>query len=89
MRDNILNIRATGDTKQLLQQAANMLGTTVSAFVMSCATEKAHELLNKQQHFILSDIEWKALIQVLDESPQSQNKKLQTLLREPEIFAGE
>ena len=47
MRNTSLNIRTTDKTKHLLQQVSDMLGTTVSGFLLSSATEKAYEIIQK------------------------------------------
>ena len=42
MRDILLNVRTNSETKQLLKEAATMLGTTVTGFLLSTATKEAH-----------------------------------------------
>lgn len=78
MRRITLNIRTTNETKNLLQQAANMLGTTVSGFLLNSASERAYDLIQNQTHFFLNDYEWNALCERLDCSPH-ENQKLKSL----------
>lgn len=53
MKNILLNVRTTNETKQLLKEAARMLGTTVSGFLLSAATKEAHELINNKTHLEL------------------------------------
>lgn len=88
MRNTTLNIRTTDQNKYLLQQAANMLGTTVSGFLLNTATEKAHQLIQNQNHFTLDDAHWDKFCQVLDRKP-SKNIKLEGLLKTKSVFKDE
>ena len=88
MRNTTLNIRTTDRTKHLLQQAANMLGTTVSGFLLSTATDRAYELIQNQSHFVLDNEEWEDFCAALDRSPRKK-KKLKSLLLENGVFENE
>ena len=85
MRNTTLNIRTTDANKYLLQQAAEMLGTTVSGFLLNTATEKAHELIQNQKYFTLDDEHWNKFYQALDREP-SKNSKLAELLKSNSVF---
>jgi len=85
MRNTTLNIRTTDKTKHLLQQAANMLGTTVSGFLLNSATAKAHEIIQNQNHFFLDDNRWNMFCEELDRAP-SKNKKLQAVINSKGVF---
>ena len=88
MRNTSLNIRTTDKTKHLLQQVSDMLGTTVSGFLLTCATEKAYEIIQNQSSFCLAEEEWDKLCKDLDRSP-TKNKKLQQLIHAKGVFTGE
>lgn len=88
MRNISLNIRTTDNTKMLLQQAADLLGVTVSSFLLNTATEKACKLIESQNHFYLKEEQWKKLSKALDKEG-SDNKKLGTLFNKENIFKGE
>jgi uncharacterized protein (DUF1778 family) len=88
MRNAILNIRTTDKNKYLLQQAADMLGITVSGFLLNTATEKAQQLIQNQNHFALDNEHWDIFCRELDRKP-SQNLKLQGLLKSKSIFQDE
>lgn len=88
MRNTTLNIRTTDKNKYLLQQAADILGTTVSGFLLNTATEKAHRLIQNQNHFSLDDEHWEIFCQALDREP-SKNLKLEGLLKSTSVFKDE
>lgn len=85
MRRTTLNIRTTSETKHLLQRAAEMLGTTVSGFLLNSAMEKAHDIIQKQKHFLLDESQWDIFCTTLDCEP-TKNQKLQALLNDQGIF---
>ena len=85
MRDILLNVRTDNATKQLLKEAASMLGTTVTGFLLSTATKEAHELINNKQHFFLNNEQWNKFCSALDDNPQ-ENKVLQKLLSSKGVF---
>lgn len=85
MRDILLNVRTDTATKELLKEAAAMLGTTVTGFLLSTATKEAHELINNKHHFFLNNEQWNKFCSALDENPK-ENKALQKLLSTKGIF---
>jgi len=88
MRTTTLNVRTTNETKHLLQQAANMLGTTVSGFLLNSATEKAYKIIQNQNRFLLDDEQWEKFCSALDRRPVK-NKKLAAILKSKEVFKDE
>lgn len=85
MRDILLNVRTNSETKQLLKEAATMLGTTVTGFLLSTATKEAHELINNKHHFILNTEQWNKFCNALNTKPK-ENKALQKLLNSKGVF---
>ncbi len=85
MRDILLNVRTDTATKELLKEAAAMLGTTVTGFLLSTATKEAHELINNKHHFFLNNEQWNKFCSALDENPK-ENKALQKLLGTKGVF---
>lgn len=85
MRTTTLNIRTSNETKHLFQEVAAMLGTTVSGFLLSSATEKAYQLIQNKNHFLLNDDDWDKLCNKLDQDP-ARNLKLQKLLHSKGVF---
>lgn len=85
MRDILLNVRTDTATKELLKEAAAMLGTTVTGFLLSTATKEAHELINNKHHFFLNNEQWNKFCSALDDHPK-ENKALQKLLSTKGVF---
>lgn len=85
MRNTCLNIRTTDQAKSLLQKASGMLGVTLSAFMLSAATEKAHQVVNHQKHFTITEKQWDRLCKIF-EGKKPSNLKLQSLLNNEGIF---
>lgn len=78
-RDEIINLRATKRQKRLIDQAAALLDTSRSEFMLEVACREAEALLLDQNHFSLSDEKFKRFMTMLDQSP-GDNAKLRKLL---------
>ena len=79
MNRSIIPVRADKHAKQIIEQAAVLLGTTVSAFVLNYAYQAAKEVLN-DTHLILSNKDWEIFINAI-EQPAKPNAKLKKLLK--------
>lgn len=88
MKTELLNIRTNVETKQLLKQASKMLGTTISGFLLRCATEEAHKIIQNQTNFMVDDKTWKEICNELDKPP-AKNKNLQNLMYSKGVFSDE
>lgn len=76
-----INLRATPVTKHLIEQAAETMGTTLSAFVLQSAYEAAAKLLHEHQLLILSTQDRDAFLAAL-EHPPAPTEALCQLLRQ-------
>ncbi|PWQ92721.1 DUF1778 domain-containing protein [Leucothrix pacifica] len=68
-----IEIQIPSDVKQVLSKAAEINGSTLSAFLMSAAVEKARDVLQAHQHFELSETEWQFFMSVLETPPEPNN----------------
>jgi len=75
-----INLRTTPGTKQAIEQAAEMLGTTVSAFMLQNAYDAARRVLAEQQILTLSNRDRDAFLEALNKPP-APSKELRKLLR--------
>jgi uncharacterized protein (DUF1778 family) len=75
-----INLRATVDAKQLIEQAADAMGTTLSAFVLQSAYEAAARVLHEHQLLILSARDREAFLAALAQPP-APTEALRQLLR--------
>ena len=74
-----INLRATREAKQVIEQAAALTGTTLSAFMLQHAYEKALNLIEQQQRITLNAADWERLNQAL-ENPTEANEELKALM---------
>lgn len=79
-RASRLDIRTTKQTKEAIENAANFLGITTSAFVVECAMERAAKILEKAQHIQLNQAESKRFLELL-ENPLEPNQNLKQLFK--------
>lgn len=75
-----LDIRTTKEAKYLLEQAANALGTSLSAFLLEAALAKASKIIEKSQYIYLSLQEAERFVTAL-ENPPEPSKKLKQLVK--------
>ena len=78
-RDVTLNIRARRAQRDLIDEAATLLGTSRSDFMLSAACRNAEEVLLEKRVFSLSEEDFKQFEKMLDKPP-SDNPRLKALL---------
>lgn len=79
-----INIRSTKDAKNIIEQAANLLGLSVSSFMMQSSFERAKDLLKSAHELKVNAADRDMLMTLLDK-PRPANdemKKLMSLLDE-------
>jgi len=81
-RDDRISLRVTSDQHQLLEEAAQVTGKTLSAFVLDIACAEAHRALADRRIFLLDDEKWALFNEILDR-PVTDNPALRELLRTP------
>jgi len=73
------DIRLTADTKMLIQQAAGLLGTTVTAFVVNHSYEAAKRVISEHNAIMLTATGQRDLLELL-RNPPLPNEALLALL---------
>jgi uncharacterized protein (DUF1778 family) len=81
-RDVNINIRAQRPQRDLIDQAAELLGKTRSEFMLETACREAEDVLLDQRVFVL-DAEAFARFQALLDAPPTDNPKLRRLMATP------
>ena len=79
-----INVRSTVDAKNVIEQAANLLGLSVSSFMIQSSFERAKELLKSNHELKVNNADRDMLMNLL-ENPRPANdemKKLMSLLDE-------
>jgi uncharacterized protein (DUF1778 family) len=79
MRDASINLRAHVEQRDLIDQAAQLLGKNRSDFMLEAACEKAQGVMLDQVFFSLNAQEFQRFNKLLDASPAA-NPGLQRLL---------
>ena len=68
-----IQLRAKQDEKELLEQAASLKHTTVSAYLLGAALEKAREEIRSNEVIELSDRDRNLFCSLLDNPPEPNN----------------
>lgn len=79
MRDAPINLRALPEQRDLIDQAANLLGKNRSDFMLEAACERAQSVLLDQVFFKLDTDKFQQFMAVLD-APPSANPGLARLM---------
>ncbi len=79
MRDAAINLRAKPEQRDLIDQAAAMLGKNRSDFMLEAACDRAQSVLLDQVFFRLDGRRFKAFMQQLD-APSAPNEGLERLM---------
>ena len=87
MRDAAINLRALPQQRDLIDQAANLLGKNRSDFMLEAACAKAQAVLLDQVFFSLDEENFRQFTALLD-APVSPNPGLERLLAVKAPWAG-
>jgi uncharacterized protein (DUF1778 family) len=80
MRDAAINLRALPAQRDLIDQAASLLGKNRSDFMLEAACERAQAVVLDQLLFTLDDQRFEAFTALLD-APEQPNPGLERLQR--------
>jgi uncharacterized protein (DUF1778 family) len=75
-----INLRIEGSTRQLIDDAAAILGKTRTEFMIETARRQAIDVLLDQRLFVLDSERYDAFVHALD-NPPPPGPKLRSLLR--------
>lgn len=79
MRDAAINLRARPEQRDLIDQAAQLLGKTRSDFMLEAACDKARAVVLDQVFFQMDEAQFQAFTRFLDAPPAS-NPGLERLM---------
>lgn len=82
-KDARLNLRLRAADDQLIRQAADHSGQSVSDFLTTAAIERAHGILADQREFLLDGPTWDTFMALLDE-PVRPDPRLVELFSRPQ-----
>lgn len=78
-RDVTINVRATAYVRDMIDQAASIMGKSRSEFMLECARSRAEDILLDQKLFALDDARYDEFIRILEE-PAPAGGDLKSLL---------
>jgi uncharacterized protein (DUF1778 family) len=79
MRDAAINLRARPEQRDVIDQAAQLLGKSRSDFMLEAACDKARSVLLDQVFFRLDAVRFRQFVKLLEASPAA-NPGLERLL---------
>lgn len=74
-----INVRSTVDAKNVIEQAANLLGLSVSSFMIQSSFERAKELLKSNHELKVNNADRDMLMNML-ENPRPANDEMKNLM---------
>jgi uncharacterized protein (DUF1778 family) len=74
LKSERLVARVSQDVQELIQQAAELSGATISQFLVESATSKAHSVITQSQTIRLSMQGAQAIFEALENPPSPNNK---------------
>ena len=78
----VINVRIPAEQKAIIDNAAQLLGKSRTAFILELAVRHAEDILAEKTHFQLSPEQWDAFTTLLD-APVHPNPALYRLLSTP------
>lgn len=82
-KDDVIQIRTSGETKALLQRAAEIRGQKLSEFVLSSARAQAEDAILDQRLFILSPEDHDKFLKMLEEPFEPSEEAIERANRKP------
>ncbi|MEG0482194.1 MAG: DUF1778 domain-containing protein [Acinetobacter sp.] len=74
-----INVRTTADAKNVIEQAANLLGLSVSSFIIQSSFERAKDLLKADSELKVNNTDRDILMNLL-ENPRPANDEMKKLM---------
>ena len=80
-KDEVIQLRASSETKALLQRAAAIKGQKLSEFVLASAREEAEHAVLDQRRFVIDPAAYDKLIAMLDNPPKPTKEQIARMNR--------
>jgi uncharacterized protein (DUF1778 family) len=84
-KDDVIQIRASAETKAVLNRAAALRGQKLSEFMLDSARRQAEETLLDQRVFFLDSKAHEKFLAILD-SPPKLNNRLKALMKRKPVW---
>jgi len=86
-KDSRLDLRVTGEQKQLLERAAALKGVSVSAYTLFHVLPAAKEDIDSHERLILSNRDRDLFLSVMENPPELKGKLKQAIKKYREKYA--
>lgn len=83
-----INFRATDRQAETLRRAAAATDTTLTDFVLASAVDRAENVLADRRWFSVSQDQWDAFVELLD-NPLPSTEKFRALQQRPDPFSDD
>jgi uncharacterized protein (DUF1778 family) len=80
-KDDVIQIRTSGEAKAILNRAAALRGQKLSKFMLECARRQAEETILDQRTFFLDEKDHSRFLALLDSPPRPSAKARARLTR--------
>ncbi len=87
-RRHRLEVRVTLEQDAIIRWAADLEGTTVTAFVLETVTSKARRVVKQHQDLVLSNDAFDRFIVELDKSAEALPELVELFNRHPKLHEG-
>jgi uncharacterized protein (DUF1778 family) len=84
-KDEVIQIRASAETKAILNRAASLRGQKLSEFMLESARRQAEDTMLDQRAFFLDPRAHERFLAMLD-NPSKPSKELRALMRRKRIW---
>lgn len=68
-------MRLAPEVKKRIERAAALTGRDLTEFAVAALNEKAEEVIDRYEHIVLTDDEYRFFLDSLSESPQKPSKR--------------
>jgi uncharacterized protein (DUF1778 family) len=82
-KDDVIQIRASAETKAILNRAASLRGQKLSEFMLESARRQAEETMLDQRTFFLDPKSHERFLAMLDNPPKPSRELRATMRRKP------
>jgi uncharacterized protein (DUF1778 family) len=86
MKSSRLNLRISDEADAAIRRGAASAGTSVSAFIVQAAVERAERELADRTRFVLHREQWAEFVALLDRPPRGV-PEVRELLRGDDVFS--
>lgn len=85
-RQERIEVRVTAEHKRLIEEAAEVSGRSLTAFVLDAACQRAEHVINERERLVLSNRERDRLLAALENPPAPNEALLRAARRNADLL---